>query len=192
MDEAKDRLKTFKNEMPPGRAEILLPPKEQCQCKNRLGCFFKPGCSFEPSANFRCIRTNASCMKNNSEYKCHRYADCKWEEMGEVCLSDFNQGAVTVYMDARCELKNEKEVNDKATTKSEQTRLCPCPDEKEQKQKQKGAGRKMVHILGRDRVVRRVGRKQMVTYKGSSLSLTEARALEKQLQRQRKTQARNH
>jgi hypothetical protein len=36
-----------------------------------------------------------------------------------------------------------------------------------------------IHILGRDRLIRKVGRKKMITYKGEQISLTAARALEK-------------
>lgn len=51
-------------------------------------------------------------------------------------------------------------------------------------QTQGGSGK--VYVLGRLRNITKVGRKSMITYLGSKISLTEARALEKQLKHKHK------
>lgn len=43
-----------------------------------------------------------------------------------------------------------------------------------------------VHVLGRDRVVTKMGRASMVTYRGQKITLTEARTLEKKQQQKKK------
>lgn len=48
-----------------------------------------------------------------------------------------------------------------------------------------GGASSSIHVLGRSRQVKRVGRKSMVTYKGKLISLTEARAIEKKLKSKR-------
>lgn len=55
---------------------------------------------------------------------------------------------------------------------------CPkCPN---------SGGGNLVVVLGRQRKVTKVGRKSMITYKGKQISLTEARALEKKQQKEKK------
>jgi hypothetical protein len=129
------------------RAAPLLPPKAQCTFQNRMECFFKPGCSWEPSAGHKCIRTN--CLDNNSEYACHRYCDCEWDNMSSLCHSDFNNRAIS-HMQHKYKILG-------------------------------GGGSNKIRILGRERVIRKVGRKQYVMYKGSLLPLKDARELEKTL-----------
>lgn len=43
-----------------------------------------------------------------------------------------------------------------------------------------------VHVLGRDRVMTKEGRKCMIIYKGKKMSLTDARELEKKIAKEKK------
>lgn len=48
-----------------------------------------------------------------------------------------------------------------------------------------GGGTKKLHILGRNRVVRKVGRKSMITYQGQQITLSQARLIERSKSKKR-------
>ena len=52
--------------------------------------------------------------------------------------------------------------------------------------KQSGSKSTKIHVLGRDRVVTKVGRKSMITYKGKQICLTEAREIERKIKANKK------